>query len=135
MVKFIRIVTIVLLFFLSVSAIYGGGALILEPSSKLLQMPLSLLEHSPFDTFLIPGIILFLFNGISSLVIAVMTIKKLPLYTLLTISQGIVQVIWIIIQIAMIRTTSYLHFIYFAVGVLLVITGMFLRRKAKNKEP
>jgi len=126
--KIIRIIAIILLVFLGISAVYGGGVLIVDPSGKILGMPLSHLEHSPFNSFLIPGIILFLFNGVSSLIIAVMAIKKHRLYTLFAISQGIVQVIWILVQIAMIRSTSILHFIYFSVGTLLIICSMLLRK-------
>jgi hypothetical protein len=48
-----------LLAFLGIGAIGGGGALIISPSGKLLGgIPLSLLKNSPFNDFLIPGIIL-----------------------------------------------------------------------------
>jgi hypothetical protein len=133
MVKFIRFITIVLLFFLGISAIYGGGTLVIDPSGKLLGMPISHLEHSPFSSFLIPGLILFLFNGVSAIIIAVMAIRKHRLFTLLVICQGIVQVMWILIQVAMLRSTSVLHFICFAVGALLIIAGIILRKKAKEK--
>ncbi len=53
-----------LILFQGVSGIFGGGALILDPSGAILQMPLSILEGSPFKTFLFPGIILFLVLGI-----------------------------------------------------------------------
>jgi hypothetical protein len=60
-----RKVLFFLLSFLGISAIGGGGALIISPSGKLLGgLPLSILEQSPFDDFLVPGIILFLVLGI-----------------------------------------------------------------------
>ena len=65
------------LLFLGVSAVGGGGALIISPSGKLLGgLPLSILDHSPFSNFLIPGIILFLFLGISPCLICLALIKK-----------------------------------------------------------
>ena len=42
-----------LLFFQGASGLYGGGALLVDPTGGILQMPLSLLDGSPFDTFLI----------------------------------------------------------------------------------
>lgn len=53
-----------LILFQGISGIFGGGALILDPGGAILQMPLSMLEGSPFETFLVPGIILFLVLGI-----------------------------------------------------------------------
>ena len=60
-----RNIHLLLLAFLGVSAIGGGGALIISPSGKLLGgLPLSILKNSPFADFLIPGIILFVVLGI-----------------------------------------------------------------------
>ena len=47
-----RKIHIYLLAFLGVSAIGGGGALIISPSGKLLGgLPLSILKNSPFNDF------------------------------------------------------------------------------------
>ena len=63
--KTARNIHLYLLAFLGISAIGGGGALIISPSGKLLGgLPLSILQNSPFSNFLIPGIILFWVLGI-----------------------------------------------------------------------
>src|ERR1035437_9934581 len=70
-------ILIILLAFLALSAIGGGGALIVSPSGKLLGgLPLSILEHSPFTNFLVPGIILFLIMGITPSIIIYALLKK-----------------------------------------------------------
>lgn len=64
-VKTARNIHLFLLFFLGLSAIGGGSALIISPSGKLLGgLPLSILQNSPFTNFLIPGIILFAVLGL-----------------------------------------------------------------------
>ena len=66
-----------LIAFLGISAIGGGGALIISPSGKLLGgLPLSLLDNSPFNDFLFPGLILFLVLGILSCFTVYALIKK-----------------------------------------------------------
>ena len=61
-----RNILIFLMAFLGISALGGGAALIISPSGKLLGgLPLSILEHSPFNSFFLPGIILFIFLGLS----------------------------------------------------------------------
>lgn len=66
-----------LILFLGVSAIGGGGALIISPSGKLLGgLPLSILANSPFTDFLIPAIVLFTMLGIAPCFIAYALIKK-----------------------------------------------------------
>lgn len=63
--KTARNIHLLLLAFLALSAIGGGGALIISPSGKLLGgLPLSILKNSPFTDFLIPGIILFVVLGL-----------------------------------------------------------------------
>ena len=64
--KVIRNTHFSLLGFLGISTIGGGSVLIISPSGELLgELPLSILERSPFNDFLIPGIILFLVLGVS----------------------------------------------------------------------
>ena len=66
-----------LLSFLGLSALGGGGALILSPSGKLLGgLPLSILERSPFHDFLIPGIILFLVLGLVPCLLVFALLRK-----------------------------------------------------------
>ena len=73
----VRNIYLSLLAFLGLSAIGGGGALIISPSGKLLGgLPLSILERSPFNDFLVPGIILFVVLGIIPSLLAVALLKK-----------------------------------------------------------
>ena len=66
-----------LLLFLGISAIYGGGALIISPSGRLLGgLPLSILKNSPFSSFLVPGIILCLVIGVFPIFTVWALIKK-----------------------------------------------------------
>lgn len=66
-----------LMAFLGIGAIGGSGALIFSPSRKLLGgLPLSLLKNSPFDDFLIPGIILFSVLGVFPCLLVFGLIKK-----------------------------------------------------------
>ena len=70
-------ILILLLAFLALSAIGGGGALIVSPSGKLIGgLPLSILEHSPFTDFLVPGIILFLILGLTPAFLIYALLKK-----------------------------------------------------------
>lgn len=73
----LRNIYLSLLAFLGLSAIGGGGALIISPSGKLLGgLPLSILERSPFNDFLVPGIILFVVLGIIPSLLILALLKK-----------------------------------------------------------
>ncbi|MBA3900012.1 MAG: hypothetical protein H0X62_07350 [Bacteroidetes bacterium] len=68
----VKVIIIILLLFNAASAIYGGGVLVLEPDGSLLQIPLEWLEHSHFQSYLLPGIILFSILGMGSLYAALL---------------------------------------------------------------
>ena len=73
----VRNIHLSLLAFLGLSAIGGGGALIISPSGKLLGgLPLSILERSPFNDFFVPGIILFVVLGIIPSLLVLALLKK-----------------------------------------------------------
>ena len=73
----LRYIYLSLLAFLGLSAIGGGGTLIISPSGKLLGgLPLSILERSPFNDFLVPGIILFVVLGIIPSLLVLALLKK-----------------------------------------------------------
>lgn len=75
--KTVRNIYLSMLAFLGLSAIGGGGALIICPSGKLLgDLPLSILERSPFNDFLVPGIILFVVLGIIPILLVFALLKK-----------------------------------------------------------
>lgn len=71
-----RNIFLFLLGFLGLGAIGGGGALIISPTGELLEMPLSMLEKSPFNSFFIPGVILFLVLGLIPLLLIIVLLKK-----------------------------------------------------------
>lgn len=55
---------------LGIGAVFGGVVLVIDPSGELINMPITLLENSPFDSFLIPGIILFVVLGVLPLIVS-----------------------------------------------------------------
>lgn len=124
-----RIIAIILLLFNAISALFGGWGLMSDPSGETMEMPLRFLEHSPFENFRVPGVILFITNGIFSLLFAVMVVLKFMNYSWLVIFQGFILIGWLIIQIIMIRDFyGPLHVLYFSVGILLISTGWILAR-------
>lgn len=122
-----RITAIALLFFNALSAMYGGGSLIYDPSGDFLQMPIELLEHTPFRSYLIPGMILFAVNGVFNLWVGIIGLRRNRQFPWLTMLCGAVLIIWLTIQIIMIRDFFvYAHVPYYLVGLLLVLVGFKL---------
>jgi hypothetical protein len=67
--KAARIVAIVMLVFLGLSGIVGAIPMLRHPNDEPWHMLQSLLQYSPFHSYLIPGIILLAANGLLSLMV------------------------------------------------------------------
>ena len=57
-------ILIILLALLAFNAFYGGISLMMAPDGSLLKMQPGWLDKSPFNSYFIPGFLLFLMNGI-----------------------------------------------------------------------
>lgn len=125
--KLIRISSLAILVFLSISALFGGYVLIKDPSGGILHMPVENMKNSPFTDYLIPGIILFVCNGLFSLAIFVLGLIKSRHYPLLLIFQGFTCTIWIVVQLIMLQSFHYFHAIYGGIGLVLIVQGWLLR--------
>ncbi len=78
--KTLRILACLLLLFNGTGALSEVGALSRIPRAMISKFHSTYLEHSPFKDFLIPGIILFIVNGVFSLITLVWT--TVPMETL-----------------------------------------------------
>ncbi len=126
--KGIRILALIALGFLSVTSMMGGIPLIVDPSGGLLHMPLNLLEHTPFHNFLIPGIILLVANGLLSVVAFVAAMRRGRGFGILVAFQGCVIAGWITVEVIVLRSVVWPHYVYWAVGLILIVCGIMLRR-------
>ncbi len=129
----LRIIAILLLLFNSIGAFLGGWSFINDPTGGDLNIPLSYLEHSHFNNFLIPGIVLFTVNGLFGLLTLLWTAFEWKKYTWLIILQGILLIGWIIVQMILLREIYYLQFIFGGIGLALLLIGITLKRNIDEK--
>lgn len=123
-------ILVIILFFLilfqAISGIFGGIGLIIDPSGETLQIPLEWLEGSPFKSYLIPGIILFIVLGVMPFLIF-FGIRKRKLWGWQgSIFIGLALIIWIAVEIIIIgyQHDPPLQLIYGIVGIaILAVTN------------
>lgn len=131
MKKLVKLLSIVLLVFLGLGGVFGGWMLISDPSGSKFEWSLDLLNGTPFKTFLIPGIALFLSNGLLPLLVAAATIRKKRNAGWLIFLQGCITIGWLSMQL--IFNPQFFqpvtHYPSYSIGVLLVIGGLLLKRK------
>ena len=130
MKKSIRIIAVILLFFNGASAVFGGLILIIDPSGKTMQLPFEFLDHTPFNDFLIPGIILFTVNGLFHFFTGILGILKKKSFAFLTLLCGACLAGWITIQLIMIKSFyDHSHLPYLIIFLTFMIFGYLLRKQ------
>lgn len=115
--------------FIGLGAIGGGFMLVKDPSGIALGLPASLLEGSPFHDFLIPGIFLLVVNGLGSMIGSGFSFTRRRYAQETAMVLGAILVVWIVIQLAIIRSISWLHVLYFILGTVELGMGLYIRRQ------
>ena len=103
--------------FVGIGAIAGGLAAIINPLEPL-GVPLESLKHAPFDSYLIPGIILFTVIGLGNLTSAWTIYNKSKLQGYISNIFSWALVIWIIVQCIMLNMVHFLHILFLIIGLV-----------------
>ncbi|HEK19620.1 MAG: hypothetical protein C0191_03910 [Mucilaginibacter sp.] len=129
---------ILLLGFLGLGALGGGGALVISPGGRLIGMPLSLLKKSPFHDFLIPGTVLFLLLGIAPCLLIFALIRK-PACTFaeklncyrdmhwswtFSIYTAFILIAWIQLEMVFLQAVSWLHTFYMVLAIAILFVAL-----------
>ncbi|MDB5236112.1 MAG: hypothetical protein JWR44_3105 [Hymenobacter sp.] len=133
-----RNVLLLLLSLLGLGALGGGGVLVVSPSGKLMGMPLSLLAESPFQDFLVPGLVLFTVLGLAPCLLVPALLAKpasrfaeqLNLFSDMhwawtgSIYAGFALIIWIQLEMVFLDAVSWLHTVYMFWAILILLAAL-----------
>jgi hypothetical protein len=89
-------------------------------------VPLEYLTNSPFPSYVVPGLILGAVVGGTQLAAAIALLRRQRLALLLSAIAGFGMIIWIFVELAIIRQYSWLQSAYFALGALKLILVLAL---------
>ena len=121
-----RIMAIALLILTGLNALAVGTAFMVKPSGRGMRMTTDYLKYSPFRDFFFPGLLLFTFIGLFSVVVAFLTVKKISCHALLVVLQRWILTGCIIIQVLLVRDLNLLHIIFLIIGMSLIFIGSVL---------
>jgi hypothetical protein len=109
-----RRILIVFLWFGAASA-FGGAVLAIVANGA--GVPLSLLDGTPFTSFLVPGLILGIVIG-GTQALAAVALHRAGRSSAMTASvAGFGMVIWVFVELALISEYFWLQGLYFGVGI------------------
>jgi hypothetical protein len=117
----LRVALLVVAWFNLVSAMAGMIGLTVGGGMGL---PLGWLDGTPFATYFWPGIILGVVVGGMQVLAVIAQYRRYALASGLQAAAGLVMMIWIFVELAMLLVWSPLHGIYFATGLLQTVLAV-----------
>jgi hypothetical protein len=118
--------------FLGLGALFGGGQFIVAPDGHLLGMTTATLAGSPFQSYLVPGIMLFICIGVGPLLAAALTLRRHPSAPLAGLAVGLVLVGWIAVEMVFLAGIGSLAWTFYLVlGCCIAAIGIVWWRASR----
>ena len=119
----------ILVSFVAVTATLSGLIMISNPDGGVMNLPLSLLDGTPFKDFLIPGILLTTIVGGVNLLAVFYNMQRHVYRYNWAMAGGIMISGWIVVQMILIQAAHWLHFLYLGIGILIILLAYQLKGK------
>lgn len=124
-----KTILFILVSFIALTAALSGLVMISNPDGSILNLPISLLENTPFKNYRTPGILLTVLVGGVNLMAVFYNMQRHPTRYNWAIAGGCMISVWILIQLLLIQAAHWLHFIYLGVGLLIILIAYQLKGK------
>lgn len=124
-----RRAVVALCVFSGVTALGGGFELMAWSGGAPWLPPRALLEHTPFDDFMIPGLILFGAVGLPNVIAAVMGAQRARRAEETMAFAGAMLTGWIVVEMILLRMAHWLQLSYLGVGVATLVLALVLWRE------
>ena len=127
-----KVLAAVLLLINGAGAVYGGVHLMLHPDGSSLQLSPQWIEGSVFSNYFIPGVVLFIMNGLFSFTALALLLFGNRWNGPAVLAQGSILAGWLVIQVLIIHTVHFLHLFFGTVALLLILCGLLLSRQQRT---
>ena len=124
-----KTILFILVSFIAITATLSGLLMITKPDGSILNLPINLLEPTPFRNYLVPGILLTAFVGFVNLIAVFFNLQRHPNRFNWAMAGGLMISVWILVQFFLLRAAHWLHFIYLGIGLLIILIAYQLKGK------
>ncbi len=112
---------------------FGGGFYGLNGAKAI---PRSWLDGSPFHSFLIPSLFLFVTIGGGMLVACIAWWRKSRIAPWFSLGMGVLLMLWIVVQVSIIGYVSWMQPVSFIAGAAIVtLAGVIVRKERQEEAP
>lgn len=121
--------------FIGFGGIAGGVLALSSIVHSSFGLSEAMLQHSPFTTFLIPGLFLLFVIGCGNLFTGLANVRQARTFPYFECLIGLILCIWIMIQCLLLWTIVALHLIFFLLGLLQFLGGYLLIKQKRLPFP
>ena len=124
-----RTIMYILIAAVAITSIVSGFIMINDPNGGGIDLSTGILESTPFNDFVIPGILLLTVVGSVNLIAIYTAISRSANRYNWAMAGGIMTSGWIIIQLILIQELHWLQFAYLGIGLLITLIAYQLKGK------
>jgi hypothetical protein len=118
----------ILLLFVGIGGLIGGVPLVLDPSGRSMGLDLQVLAESPFSTYLVPGLVVLIINGLVPCVLGIAAMRQHRRSGEIGIAFGVWLVGYMIAQVWWIGLIAGIQYLFFIIGFIVLILGAIIRK-------
>jgi hypothetical protein len=122
---------IIQVFFLSVlcfTALAAGMVFMIHPLYPF-GLSLSPLAYTPFENYFLPGLLLTMLVGGISLVALILQLQQLKAAFPWTLLSAIISIVWLIIQMNLLREFQWIQWVLILIGFLLIMVSLQIKHR------
>jgi hypothetical protein len=127
--KKMKAVLFILISFIALTAIVSGLLMISYPYGEIMNLSPRLLNGTPFKDFRLPGILLTVLVGGVNLLAVFYNMQRHANRYNWAMAGGFMISGWIVVQMILIQTAHWLHFVYLGAGILIILLAYQLKGK------
>ncbi|MEP6746187.1 MAG: hypothetical protein ABJB86_00600 [Bacteroidota bacterium] len=124
-----KTILIIITSLIAASAIVCGMMMLRDPDGSSLQLPLSVLGHTNFKDFAIPGYLLIIIVGGSNSLAAMTLFLRQKSARFFSVAAGLFISVWIATQLWLINVIFWLQFIYLFAGIVILLISFPDKRR------
>ncbi len=92
-------------------------------------LSLSPLAYTPFENYFLPGLLLTMLVGGISLVALVLQLQQLKAAFPWTLLSAIISIVWLIIQMNLLREFQWIQWVLILIGFLLIMVSLQIKHR------
>ena len=127
----LRLTLVALLAFVGLGGIFGGVQMLADPYGPM-GMSTQMMARTPFDSFVVPGVLLLLLVGVPPLLLAVAFLTRSHPHPGWVVAFGVGLMAWVVIQWVVVDAWLWLQPAILGVGFVTAVVAAVLWRRGNH---